>query len=711
MRINKLSLPAFFRSRFSQYLSLASLFILFLLYFVFGSGWYAASELVVKGRAMKPGTMLKIDWDSGQGFNSYERERFRLDTVMPEGASGHQVIIRRAGEKNAASQSSEVVCNRISIDNQDMDLTGLVSSEVYVDVSGLHFRKPGAEIRLNVDVQERIYLEFLTNNHSGIVEIIINGRKESYDLYVANVEAKKLGANYWVIRPDGNFTVTMSMPRYPVNTLLVRSSDRNRPIIFQSIAIVNKDKKKYLPVDQDKPVTEVCYTGFDPGTKCYLNTTQFLFQLLFAALSTWIVAVLFRLVQRNGGLRGMFLLEKRYIFWLFFLGAVLVFSTWLIAFWPGVMSVDSLKVWRAAKLPEVFLNDHPILNVIFYMYLIHLWDHIAVVPVIHILLASLLGSYIFFSLYRQKVHIALLLPFYLFFIFSVPVGLYNIVLWKDIPFALLVVLWAYILADMYRRKREGTLNVSKQTAIALFLLYLALGLIRHNGILYLIVIPVLMILLRIISIKRGIFFLAVSLLVGVSVFAVVRSASVISDAGYFFTQSRQFIKGNKINSVGKQLKRVETDYWGILNINQQESKWDLWHYYLHDRYAYNFLKHAEWNDIYNFLRPNNYISSFLYHLGLKIYWLTYKKPWVYFSWNPVFVLVLFPLVIILFRWLPLSAVFSSIIVCQVFGLLFFINTLNWRYYYFVVFASYFLLPILLLDIRLLVRQPGILKRK
>jgi hypothetical protein len=711
MRINKLSLPVFFHSKLSQYLSLASLFILFLLYFVFGSGWYAASELVVKGRAMKPGTMLKIDWDSGQGFNSYERERFRLDMVMPEGASGHQVIIRRAGEKNAPSQSSEVVCNRISIDNQDMDLTGLISSEVYVDVSGLHFRKPGAEIRLNVDVQERIYLEFLTNNHSGIVEIIINGRKESYDLYVANVEAKKLGANYWVIRPDGNFTVTMSMPRYPVNVLLVRSSDRNRPIIFQSIAIVNRDKEKYLPVDQDKPVTEVCYTGFDPGTKCYLNSTQFLFQLLFAALSTWIVAVLFRLVQRNGGLRGIFLLEKRYIFWLFFLGAVLVFSIWLIAFWPGVMSVDSLKVWRAAKLPEVFLNDHPILNVIFYMYLIHLWDHIAVVPVIHILLASLLGSYIFFSLYRQKVHIALLLPFYLFFIFSIPVGLYNIVLWKDIPFALLVVLWAYILADMYRRKREGTLNVSKQTAIALFLLYLAVGLIRHNGILYLVVIPVLMILMRIISIKRGIFFLAVSLLVGVSAFAVVRSASVISDTGYFFTQSRQFIKGYKINSIGKQLKRVETDYWGILNINQQKSKWDLWHYYLHDRYAYNFLKHAGWNDIYNFLRPNNYISSFLYHLGLKIYWLTYKKPWVYFSWNPIFVLVLFPLVLVLFRWLPLSAVFSSIIVCQVFGLLFFVNTLNWRYYYFVVFASYFLLPILLLDIRLLVRQPGILKRK
>jgi len=658
---------------------------------------------------MKSGTVLQIDWDSGQGFNSYEREQFRLDMVVPDDASGHQIVIRRIGDKNGASLTSEIVCNRISIDNQDMDLTGLVSDKVYVDASGLHFRNPGSEIRLNVAAQERICLDFLTNNRAGIVEIVVNGRKEVYDLYVANVEAKKIGINYWAIRPDGSFTVTMNMPRYPVNTLLVRSYDKNMPVNIESIAIVDNNEIKYLPIDQNKPVTEVCYAGFDLGTKHFFNTTQFLLQLFFAALSTWIFAALFRLVQRNGGLRGMFLLEKRYVFWGFFLSAVLVFSIWLIAFWPGIMSVDSLKVWRAAKLPEVFLNDHPILNVIFYMYLIHLWDHIAIVPISHILLASFLGSYIFFSLYRQQIPIALLLPLYLFFIFSVPVGLYNIVLWKDIPFALLVVFWGYILADMYRRKKEGMLNVSKQTALALFLLYLALGLIRHNGILYLIVIPVLTVLLRIISLKRALFFLALFLLLGGFAFAVLRSGSVIRDAGYLFTQSRQLTKGYENNPIGKRLKRVMTDYWGILNINQKKSKWDLWHYYLHDRYAYNFLKHAGWNDIYNYLRPENYISSFLYHLGLKIYWLTYKIPWVYFSWNPVFMLAVFPLAIILFRWLPLSAIFGSIIISQVFGLLFFVNTLNWRYYYFVVFASYFLLPILLLDIRLLVRQPGILR--
>jgi len=90
--------------------------------------------------------------------------------------------------------------------------------------------------------------------------------------------------------------------------------------------------------------------------------------------------------------------EQRYIFWIFWLGAIITFSLWLAAFWPGVMSIDSLKIWRAAKLPEIYLNDHPFLNVIFYMYLIQFWDNIAVVPVAHILFISLLTAAVFFYL-------------------------------------------------------------------------------------------------------------------------------------------------------------------------------------------------------------------------------------------------------------------------------------------------------------------------
>jgi hypothetical protein len=48
--------------------------------------------------------------------------------------------------------------------------------------------------------------------------------------------------------------------------------------------------------------------------------------------------------------------------------------------------------------------------------------------------------------------------------------------------------------------------------------------------------------------------------------------------------------------------------------------------------------------------------------------------------------------------LPLSAVFSSIAVLQVFGLLFITKVLNWSCYYFVDLAGNFLVRIILLDV-------------
>ena len=51
----------------------------------------------------------------------------------------------------------------------------------------------------------------------------------------------------------------------------------------------------------------------------------------------------------------------------------------------------------------------------------------------------------------------IVLPFYFLFITSIPIGLYTITLWKDIPFALLVVFWAFWFVKLVSRsKREGS---------------------------------------------------------------------------------------------------------------------------------------------------------------------------------------------------------------------------------------------------------------
>ena len=49
----------------------------------------------------------------------------------------------------------------------------------------------------------------------------------------------------------------------------------------------------------------------------------------------------------------------------------------------------------------------------------------------------------------------IILPFYFLFITSIPIGLYTITLWKDIPFALLVVFWAFWFVKLVFEEERG----------------------------------------------------------------------------------------------------------------------------------------------------------------------------------------------------------------------------------------------------------------
>ena len=382
-----------------------------LLYFVFGSGWSPSSKLIIKGMIHKKQTVMVVRWESGEGFNSYERKRFVIDTQWPKENPEHTVTIRRTGEKRDASLDSDVRISAINLDNQDKILLKDLSSEtVGTDDHGLlRFKKIGSEIKLTIKARHQIHLAFATNNYSGIVEIGINGKFKKYDLYTHNEEIQQRAIDYWLIDPNGGFTVIMPVPRYAIKTLVIESAGRKTPIHFKSVLLKYpygiKNFASNLQNNQN-----IILKDLNEGIKKYWHAGRFIFQSIFAAISTWILFEVWWLVRRIGSLRGMILDDRRYIFWLFFGGAILGFSIWLIAFWPGVMSIDSLKVWRAASIPGLFIMDHPILNVIFYMYLKHIWNYIAIVPITQIVLSSLLVSYILFLLYRKGIRLTMLLP-------------------------------------------------------------------------------------------------------------------------------------------------------------------------------------------------------------------------------------------------------------------------------------------------------------
>ena len=213
-------------------------------------------------------------------------------------------------------------------------------------------------------------------------------------------------------------------------------------------------------------------------------------QVLAALLVTSLILALAKAVRIRGGLKQLFTARRRWVFWLFFGGAQLVYTTWLAAFWPGIMSVDSLNIWRAALLPDVMINNHPFVNELWYFLLSLIWANIAIVPITHSILLSSLIAATFFYAHRLGVAFGLLFPLYIFFLTSIPVGLYTVTLWKDVPFALLVVLWGLIPAYAFMKKRAGEpVTISISTGILLLLSFFALLTFRHNGLVYLFVIP------------------------------------------------------------------------------------------------------------------------------------------------------------------------------------------------------------------------------
>ena len=340
------------------------------------------------------------------------------------------------------------------------------------------------------------------------------------------------------------------------------------------------------------------------------------------------------------------------------------------------------------------------MNVIYYRFLQQFWDHFAVVGVAQILFTSLLGSTIFYFLYKKGVRLLIILPFYFLFITSIPIGLYTITLWKDIPFALLVVFWAFWFVKLGFEKKEGGARHSRREMIILSLLLMAMGLFRYNGVVYFVIIPAGLALLGMIPPKKVLIGSAFVLMVAV----LLVTLTVILDKSQFVTgQSRFFIDRMRSSGISETIKRIVMQYPTVLDINMIKKRaiwYDTWY---RDsgvtQWHYDFARQKGYNEWIRYIPcapKSEKLYEFLNTLNLK----STNEPWVYFTWNPFYLLFFF-LLSFLYRLFPLTAAYSYIVLSQVIILLWVLGpyNYNWRYYYFLLFSLYFLIPVIALDVQ------------
>lgn len=684
-----------------KYIVFLVLFLICLLYFVWNSSWHLPSQLVIRGQTESP-VDVRVSWDSGSGFNDMESTDVVFGNPVNARQENSVVKIRRTGKKHPSAQSTEVAIKLLKLSQDDHANTLKAfaqqkGAEMTVD-GFLRLREDGTVIQVPAG-RDYTAICFVANKYAGFVEIELDGDKRLYDLYAEQPQEK------WVLRKreifsSGEFTVKVNLPRYDIQHLRIASTEALQMFRLESVAIGSARGNVSLPIIGSGLLSSVGFSDFSRNTRQYFHPFHFLQQVLFALLSAWLAFSILRFVRLRGGILSVLTERKRPVFWLMFMGGIFTLGAWLLVYWPGHFTTDSVHIWWAAKQPGYFMHDHPVMNVIYYRYLQQFWNHFAIVGIAQIFFTSLLGSYIFYWLHKKGVSFYIILPLYLLFITSIPIGLYTITLWKDIPFALIVVFWAFWFVKLGFEKKEYRVRYSLSEVIVLFLLLIALGLFRYNGFVYLLIIPIGLTLLGVIP-KKIIYVSFAGILI---LSTILVSVTVMLDRNNFvISQSRFFINRMMTFGIGETALRVIQQYPTVLDINiiKKRAIWyDTWY---RDsgvtQWHYGFAREKGYNEWIRYIpceTKSDLLYKFLHPMNMK----STTEPWVYFTWNPFYMLLLFP-VCFLYRLFPFTAAYGYVILSQVLILLSVLGpyNYNWRYYYFFLISVYFLIPVIALDVK------------
>jgi hypothetical protein len=279
----------------------------------------------------------------------------------------------------------------------------------------------------------------------------------------------------------------------------------------------------------------------------------------------------------------------------------------------------------------------------------------------------------------------------------VPIGLYNISLWKDIPFALVIVFWAYYFVRLRLSNITCRNEASRMGFFVLLLLLLCASLIRYNGLIYLILIP-----LGLAVYQRRYFkkIAVVTLIAVLVVSAGLLLTSMMAKHDYVLGMAKKYAVKLLDTSIVLNITNIAGQYPQIFD-DQKKYTWYrddgfiTWHNAFTKDTSYNtFVRYHEY-------RPK---SETIFHFLSGLARSSHEKPYVWLSWNPFYLLYLF-LLGVFYRWFPLVSAYGYVLLTQAFFLLMFLlafqgsANFDWRYNYYLFLSGFFLIPLILLDIK------------
>lgn len=743
-------------------ITFASIFIILFL----NNKYYLPSKLTIVTSA-PANTEAKVYWDSGIGFNERETYRFIPFPVVPYKNIEHTVKIERLNDTNKESIGSEVEIESILLNGKEkIDINKFAGNSSYInDNNRLSIKEKGFHIDF-IQKFETLEVVFVKHKWAGKVKITIDNESQIFDLYSEHTKFENYsfqGKGY-----KGTIENSFDLPQIKIKSIRVKFLNPDAKVKAISIKSDNNiiNLKSYAK-NQEQGIFE--YNTLNSGRSKF-HILLLLIQLLLALIISWLIYELYTYIQNikktklKDVIKYIFCEDIRYVFWIMFLVSFTAFFLWLLGEWPGIMTVDSFHfTWREIKTFN-FQNVTPIVYNLYILLLTQIYDSPVIVSLFQISIVSLLGSSIFYFCYKNGANKILVEICFLLFITSIPVGVYNITMWKDIPFNTIMIFMGFLIFKLYFQKKYQGINKSYKynRMLILSVLFCLLLTLRHNGLVFIFILPLIMYFL--LNKKNFYQFLSSSIIIILLIYQVLIPSLIKTDPkqvnDLFSTiyrigplasiYSSKYFYSPNIDKDKKYVNKWQTDEelknnytpviqvvdaapflagWDRLNPNEKEYMNYLYkarslqnlHIFFADRAAmllgtmglssnvfiYTdelegvFPPKPDWRPIeaYKYIKAPkvkslNAIEDFTIRAS-KSFRGEIPLCFLFFNTFPYFILLI--MVLFLYKWFPGSALYSFFFLWNIPFLFIALSTCEWRYLYFLLLSSYFVLPFMSLE--------------
>jgi Family of unknown function (DUF6020) len=170
--------------------------------------------------------------------------------------------------------------------------------------------------------------------------------------------------------------------------------------------------------------------------------------------------------------------KKWGLIFVYALPSLIVWSFYLIAFFPGAMTADSIFQWEQAHTGK-FNDWHPVMYTFFIMMVTAIWDSPAAIGIAQIIIISIVIGYCLFELEKAGAPKWAVWTVSILFAVSPVNGIYSITVWKDILYSTFILLFTTLICKLIMTNG----NWLNRFPSFIFFTMAALGVVffRHNG--------------------------------------------------------------------------------------------------------------------------------------------------------------------------------------------------------------------------------------